>query len=115
MARQMLNVRVDEWLALLVEEAVELSSCKSMSDWVREAVEAGARREIAAANARKNGQPVPGGNPDLHVIGLESKRSIGGGFAGPRDGVCSHPPTARVDSAMHEACGLCGKVTRSRR
>lgn len=94
-AREMLNVRVDRWLDVLISKAAFLSGAASKSEWAREALEAGARREIAA---HEPSRPV------------QSQR-LGGGFVRNRR-QCQHPPTARVDHLRAESCGLCGEVTR---
>lgn len=94
-AREMLNVRVEQWLDALIERATRLSGAKSKSQWAREALEAGARREISAAESRM----------------LMQQQPLGGGFLRSRK-KCVHPPTARVDHIRCESCALCGTVTR---
>lgn len=93
----MLNIRVDEWLDDLIGKAAGLAGAASKSEWAREALEAGARRELAAADARR--QEILAG------------ARLGGGFV-PRSGVCRHPTTARTDTLLAEVCALCGAVTR---
>lgn len=90
----MLNVRVGEWLMALIDEATQASECTDRSMWVREALEAGARQELAHRDQPRRVQ-----------------RRIGGGFI-QTTGACTHPPTARVDRISAEVCGLCGAITK---
>lgn len=96
MSKEMLNVRCDGWLMDLINEATTAAGAKDRSTWAREALEAGARRELAARTERE-----------------PRKRRLGGGFI-PTSGVCSHPLTARQDTLRAVICGLCGKQTRSK-
>lgn len=96
MSREMLNVRVGEWLMSLIDEAAEAAGAQDRSAWVREALEAGARKEIA----HRDRPP-------------QRPRRIGGGFVATT-GVCTHPPTAREQTLRAEVCGLCGAVTKRR-
>lgn len=88
------NVRVTEELMDLVDRAVRKSDM-NQSEWVREALEAGARTELARTRRRV---PEPRSRP-------------GGGWV-PVIGRCVHPLPARRRRIGEVYCSLCGTVVR---
>lgn len=89
------NLRVPDWLDELVEEAASLAG-QNKSAFGRDALEAGARREVEAHLAR------------LRRLGPSE---LGGGFV-TVPGRCVHPPGARRTTPTVEFCSLCSTVTR---
>lgn len=93
---QVFNVRVTPELLALVKAAVEASGL-DQSEWVRDALEAGARSELSDAERRK-AATARGGR-------------LGGGFV-TQTGTCVHPLTARKRTRMTVYCGVCSQVLR---
>ena len=102
-ALRMLNVKVTDDLRALITRATELSGMRSMSEWMREALEAGARQEIAG-HERLNGQQMT-----TALVSDVATRSLG--MEGPYV-QCVHPTTARRQTVEAEICSLCGTVMR---
>lgn len=100
---RLLNVKVTEELRSLITTATELSGMRSMSEWMREALEAGARQEIAG-HQRQASQRLT----TAALNGTATRRL--GMSVGPAG--CSHPLPAREQTVEAEVCGLCGAVTR---
>lgn len=90
----LLNVKVDDDTRSLIEAAVALSGFPTRSEWMREALIAGANREIAEAQRRSVGQHAR--------LGMRWGRG------------CTHPPTAIWIGIVEDVCTLCGTVVRSR-
>lgn len=100
---RLLNVKVTEDLRTLITRATELSGMRSMSEWMREALEAGARQEIAGHERQVQQR-------------LTQARSLGVvhttlGMSPPTLD-CTHPTPARQRTVEAEVCGICGSVTR---
>lgn len=111
---RLLNVKVPDDLRALVAKAAEVSGAPNMSAWAREALEAGATRELAehtrstAAPPEDDGSPTqPPTRPAVRGVSRDSNgRVLPSG--------CQHPPTARWIGVESESCTLCGAVVRSR-
>lgn len=99
---RLLNLKVPDDLRTLIERAAEVSDLPDMSKWAREALEAGARAEIAAHERRELGgsNHPPRPSTEAHDDAPASRSR------------CTHPPTARVQKVTMEVCGLCGTMTR---
>lgn len=76
----------------LIDQAVRVSSCASRTEWIVEALEAGARRELNMPPRVRQPEPAP-------TPSMQAKGSVG------RD-TCGHP----VASRLGQRCGLCGAV-----
>lgn len=102
---KVLNCRVPESTRDLVAKAAELAGSANMSVWMREALEAGARTEIAAAEARHRTVEASSGQQQ----GLHQSRLGLRVLSSPS---CVHPTTARIQNVESESCGICGTITR---
>lgn len=91
-----LNVRLPEDLEQLIARAV-LASGQTRAVWVREALEAGATREIEAEQERRQTQQ------------RGARRRLGGRYV-IRSGTCLHPVTARQPTIAGQVCMSCGQV-----
>lgn len=100
---RLLNVKVSDDLRALVVQATELSGLRSMSEWMREALEAGARQEIAGHERAGDQQKTRA------QAGRPSGRSLGMQVGHVR---CTHPSTAREQTVEAEVCSLCSAVVR---
>lgn len=99
---RLLNLKVPDDLRALIERAAEVSEMPDMSKWAREALEAGARAEIAAHERRESVGPnhPPSPSTDDHDAAPASRSR------------CTHPTPARMQQVTMEVCGLCGVMTR---
>ena len=111
---KLLNVRVSEDLAGLIEDAVKVSGSPTRSDWCREALQAGATRELAAYDAQQRRTRSDPASPTHHTHDPE----IRGVQRHPQGQVersgCIHPTTARWIGVLKETCTLCGATVRTR-
>ena len=99
---RLLNLKVPDDLRALIEKAAEVSEMPDMSKWAREALEAGARAEIAAHERRESVGPNHPPSPRTEAHGaVPVARSS-----------CIHPLPAREQKVTMEVCGLCGAMTR---
>ena len=96
MSDRLFNVKLPPDLWDLVERAAAASGLGSKSAWAREALEAGARKELAAYGRRV-------------TRGLGS--TLGGGYQAPAGG-CAHPVTARRQGPTVVTCSICRAVVR---
>lgn len=92
--RQMVlfNVKIPPDLAEMIDHATRLSGSRTRSDWAREALEAGARREIAAEEERR--------------VRMQTGHGRGGGFVVVA-GKCVHPLPARRKTMTGSYCAVC--------
>ena len=92
---RLLNLRIDDDLRDLVVRAAFVSTFPDLSSWAREALEAGAYRELEAAKRAKEARDAP------RKLGLHRPFNQ-----------CVHPLPARREELEAQVCGLCGVVTR---
>lgn len=97
---RMVNMKVDDELYGLIERARKASGM-SRSDWMREALEAGAHRDL-----RATGRSVEGG-PTLTTVG---GRQLGRTHVESEK--CLHPLPARHPMPGQIVCGVCEAVVR---
>lgn len=104
-----MNFRIPEELDQIVEIAVVVSGAKNRSEFARDCLEAGARREIAEHERQASGHPARQPRA-ITLLGVGAP--YGGGFV-ETPGRCVHPPTAnRTERPDCDYCSLCGAVTR---
>jgi hypothetical protein len=110
---KLLNVRADDDLFALVDEATLLSDSRNRSEWCREALEYVARREIEQARRAHNGANgrISGTATPVPSLGLDRGASSRLGASVAITG-CLHPPQARHEGVTVETCRICGEVTR---
>lgn len=94
---RLLNLRVDENLRTLITLAVCASGRTSMSEWARDALEAGARRELAEQE-----RVTPSPQQALGMFGNVLIHPSG----------CQHPPQAQYTGVTAVTCLLCGAEVR---
>lgn len=110
----MWNLRLPPALMALVEEATAVSTLPDKSKWGREALEAGARAELAA-HQRETGRTPADDESANTAPSRPALRGVHRGFHEPASTArCVHPLTAREQKVEAEVCGLCGVVTRWR-
>lgn len=107
---RLLNLRVPDALADLIERAAKAAADPGQepnrSAWCREALEAGARRELRAAASA-------GQDSAVSTAGVRAPGSAGASGTGLlQPSGCQHPPPARRVNAEAEFCSLCKTVTR---
>ena len=111
---KLLNVKVPQELRDLIEQAVAVSGAPNQSDWVREALEAGARVELQQHQAQLASTPTDDGSPTQPP----SRSATLGVHRDPNGRVqtsgCVHPPTAHRNTVEAVVCGLCQVVIRWR-
>lgn len=95
---RLLNLRVDDELRALIEAAVQVSDAKDLSKWARDALEAGARKELA--EAVRSLAPVP-----VRRLGIRGAVLI-------YPSGCQHPPQAQYHGVTNVTCLLCGVEVR---
>lgn len=101
-----LNLKASPELRDLVERAARAAGARNKSDWMRQALEAGARAELAAEERRAREAMKPRKPVQTIARGFVEVQGV------RRPSGCQHPSTARVDTPEAESCGLCGVVTR---
>ena len=92
-------MRVDQELRDLIEAAVAASERETLSEWARDALEAGARAELAEHLRLVNAPPA-------------AKGSLGFAGGGIQPSGCQHPPQARWVGVAEISCMLCGQTVR---
>lgn len=111
---KMLNMKVPQSLRDLIDRAVKVSGAASMSEWAREALQAGATQELEAHKRATGSLPEDGGSSNPSPS-RPAPRGVHRGSIGrvQRSG-CVHPTTARFIGVTEETCTLCGAVVRRR-
>lgn len=99
MSAKPISIRLDAETEALVDKAIEVSGAPNRSEWVRDALVAGAQAEIAEHD-RRNRPAVTNGSRQLGMTATPVS--------------CTHPPTARWQGIAEEVCTLCGTVLRRR-
>lgn len=111
---KLLNVRVDDDLRDLIDRAVAVSDSPDRSAWAREALQAGALRELAAHAALQRRTRSGAGSPTPHSHPAEIRGVSAGSHGQVLTGDCVHPLPARWIGVTTETCTLCGATVRTR-
>lgn len=96
---RVLNVKVPDELRDQCEAAAKLAGSPSLSQWLREALEAGATAEMAAAARADRAKVVE----SLGISGTQGRISSSG---------CVHPTPAHRSTPEAVVCGLCQAVVK---
>jgi hypothetical protein len=113
---KMLNFRVEDDFADLIDEAWRASGAADRSTWLRETVHGAALQTLSRLVTRSNGASptyAAAGIPDPHPPrALMLQRRIPPDSRPHAAPGCQHPLIARVNRITHIACRLCGGVVR---